>query len=241
MPDHVQQHSTITSSKARSMAGLSKPRQALIKILNFSMDLIFPPRCVGCGRIDTYWCNACEIETVSLDFPGLHSPAPGLKKVAVTAKHEGKLREAVQALKYQNTPVLAKTLGERLTACLQRQDWTIDIIIPVPLHTTRLKERGYNQSELLAQNVALNMGIPCRPEALQRIRQTQSQVTMTAAERVTNMQDAFSANCSLSTGKQVLLIDDVYTTGSTMSACATALLTCGVQAVYGLTVTAARI
>ena len=111
----------------------------------------------------------------------------------------------------------------------------------MPLHTTRLKERGYNQSELLAQNVALNMGIPCRPEALQRIRQTQSQVTMTAAERVTNMQDAFSANCSLSTGKQVLLIDDVYTTGSTMSACATALLTCGVQAVYGLTVTAARI
>jgi ComF family protein len=115
------------------------------------------------------------------------------------------------------------------------------MIVPVPLHTSRLRERGYNQSQLLGEHVAALTGIGCIPAALQRIRATQSQVTMTAQERLTNVRDAFTANPSSAAGRTILLIDDVYTTGATLSACAEALLLVGALAVYGLTVTAARI
>ena len=113
------------------------------------------------------------------------------------------------------------------------------MIVPVPLHTKRLAERGYNQAKLLAEQVARLTGIPCEPHALQRIRETQSQVTVSGAESLKNIKDAFIANNPLVIGKSILVIDDVYTTGSTMSACGEALLSAGASLVYGLTVTAA--
>ena len=104
-----------------------------------------------------------------------------------------------------------------------------------------LKERGYNQAQLLAEVVAGHMRLPCVSSALQRERHTQSQVTMTAAERLTNVQGAFSADPAQVADQIVLIIDDVYTTGATLNACGEALLSSGAKAVYGLTVTAASI
>lgn len=166
---------------------------------------------------------------------------PPLAGAATTAEHSGILREMVQALKYENARPVARPLGERLAACLEAQDWMIDIIVPVPLHTSRLRERGYNQSQLLGEHVADRTGIECIPAALRRIRSTQSQVTITAQERLTNVRDAFTADPSPTAGRTILLIDDVYTTGATLNACAEALVLVGAAAVYGLTVTAARI
>jgi ComF family protein len=120
-------------------------------------------------------------------------------------------------------------------------NWTIDMIVPVPLHTTRLAERGYNQAQLLGEHVAIETSIPCLPDAVHRQRQTQSQVTLNAAERQMNMVDAFQAHPSIVSSQRILIIDDVYTTGATLSACGQALLQAGAQAVYGLTVTVARL
>jgi competence protein ComFC len=124
---------------------------------------------------------------------------------------------------------------------LIKQNWTIDIIVPVPLHMSRLAERGYNQAQLLSEVLAKEAALPCSPEAVSRQRNTQSQVTLNAMERQINLQDAFQAHPQLVSNKNILLIDDVYTTGATLSACAQAILEAGALAVYGLTVTVARI
>lgn len=226
-------------SKAQIMTGLFALKSLVAKATSLSIDLLFPPRCAGCGQIDTAWCANCQTAINQLAFAtniDVHQPLSG---AAAAAWHTGIIREAVQALKYDNARTVAKPLGKRLAACLEQQYWTVDIIIPVPLHTKRLSERGYNQARLLAEQVAAMTGIPCQPEGLRRIRETQSQVTMSGAERLTNISDAFEANSSIVNGQSVLIVDDVYTTGSTLGACGEALIKSGAERVFGLTVTAA--
>ncbi len=241
MSDDSSQSAQSVVSKAWAWPGLSVLLQQGQRAAEYAVDLIFPPRCAGCGQIDTAFCEECQHQARTVPLVGKVPATAPLVGAATTAEHSGILREMVQALKYENARLLARPLGERLAACLEAQDWTIDMIVPVPLHTSRLRERGYNQSQLLGEHVAALTGIGCIPAALQRIRATQSQVTMTAQERLTNVRDAFTANPSSAAGRTILLIDDVYTTGATLSACAEALLLVGALAVYGLTVTAARI
>jgi ComF family protein len=228
-------------SKAWAWPGLSALWEQGQRIREYAADLIFPPRCVGCGRIDTAFCEDCRRAARGVPLVGKVGAIVPLAGAATTAEHRGILREMVQALKYENAQPLARPLGERLAACLDAQEWTIDMIVPVPLHTSRLRERGYNQSQLLGEHVADLTGIRCIPAALRRIRATQSQVTITAQERLTNVRDAFTADPASASGRTILLIDDVYTTGATLRACAEALLLVDAAAVYGLTVTAARI
>ncbi len=181
----------------------------------------------------------CQQEINEMTLSEYIEPRSPLNGIAATAWHTGKLREAVTALKYENARALAKPLGEKLSNCLQQQNWIIDMIVPVPLHTKRLAERGYNQAQLLGEQVAFITGISCEENALKRIRETQSQVTISGAERLKNIKDAFVANSQFVNGRSILVIDDVYTTGSTLSACGEALLSAGATIVYGLTVTAA--
>ncbi|NWF70402.1 MAG: ComF family protein [Chloroflexi bacterium] len=160
--------------------------------------------------------------------------------VAATGLHSDILREAVQGLKYGNVQVLAAALGARLARRLQMQNWTIDMLIPVPLHAARLRERGYNQAQMVCEAAARQLALPCVPEALRRERYTHSQVGLTRAERMRNVVDAFSADPDRVSQRTIVVVDDVCTTGSTLSACAQALLAAGARMVYGLTVTVAR-
>jgi ComF family protein len=187
------------------------------------------------------WCERCQHELEQITYPQQVRALAPFTGIVSTALHEGVIREAVQGLKYGNARIMAAALGQRLVRQLSNQEWSIDTIVPVPLHTTRLAERGYNQAQLLAEYVAQEMQIPCLPTAISRQRNTQSQVTLNAAERQTNLKDAFHAAPHTLTGQNVLIIDDVYTTGATLSACAEAALQAGAQAVYGLTVTTARL
>ena len=227
--------------EARVSPGLFAPKRLLRQLVDVSIDLLFPPRCAGCGRVDSIWCETCQEELDATLFPDRVAPLAPFAGMASTAVHQGIIREAVQGLKYGNAPLLAKYLGERLVTQLHRMDWTIDIIVPVPLHATRLAERGYNQAQLLSEQVAQTTRILCLPDAVHRQRNTQSQVTLNAAERQTNMTDAFQAQSPMVSNQRILLIDDVYTTGATLSACGQAILQAGAQAVYGLTVTVARL
>jgi ComF family protein len=114
------------------------------------------------------------------------------------------------------------------------------MVVPVPLHMARLAERGYNQAQLVAEYLASHAGLRCEPTALLRQRSTRSQVELGAVERLANLANAFRGDPALLSNQTILLIDDVYTTGATLSNCAQAALDAGAKAVYGLTVTAAR-
>lgn len=239
MPEFAFQKFDSNQEQKAQASGLFASKSLFKQITSLAINLLFPPRCVGCGQIDTFWCTKCQQEINQMSVEEKIEPRAPLQGIATSAWHIGKIREAVQALKYENTPALAKPLGEKLAYCLQQQDWTIDMIVPVPLHTKRLAERGYNQAQLLAEQVATITGVKCEANALQRVRETQSQVTISGAERLKNIKDAFAANSQLVNGQSILVIDDVYTTGSTMSACGEALISAGASLVYGLTVTAA--
>jgi len=240
MPELLpQKFNTNQEQKAQAKFGLFASHSLFKQLTSLAIDLLFPPRCAGCGQIDTFWCVKCQHEIDEMSLTEYIKPKSPLKGAAATAWHMGKLREAVQALKYENAPTVAKPLGRKLSKCLQQQDWTYDTLVPVPLHTKRLAERGYNQAQLLAEQVASIMGIGCEVNALRRIRETKSQVTISGAERLQNIKDAFVANSQFVSGRSIVVIDDVYTTGSTMSACGEALLSAGATVVYGLTVTAA--
>jgi competence protein ComFC len=227
--------------EARVLPGLFSPRRLARYVYEVGIDLLFPPRCAGCGRVDWVWCENCQEKLDEVVFPSRVQPLSPLAGIAATGVHEGIIREAVQGLKYGQAKVVAQPLGGRLMTQYVRQNWTIDMIIPVPLHISRLAERGYNQAQLLSEVLAKESALPCLPEAVSRQRNTQSQVTLNAMERQTNLLDAFQANPQFVSTNHILLIDDVYTTGATLSACAQAILEAGAQAVYGLTVTVARL
>lgn len=134
---------------------------------------------------------------------------------------------------------LASLLARYLRAATQTAPWPgifarLDGIVPVPLHEERMAERGYNQAQLLADCFANGTGIPVMGNAIGRVRSTPYQVGLNARDRVANVKGAFSAVPDRVSAKALLLLDDVSTTGSTMSECAAALRSAGAAAVYGL-------
>lgn len=114
--------------------------------------------------------------------------------------------------------------------------WEIDEIIPVPLHASRRRKRGYNQAEIIAEEIAGMTGIPVRSDVLFRIRKTVAQKRLGRAERAANLRGAFGASRRWKTGGNVLLIDDIYTTGATVERAAAVLKKAGAQNVYFLTI-----
>jgi ComF family protein len=146
-------------------------------------------------------------------------------------------REVVHQFKYQNLRVLAAPLSGVLHAYLSENPISADMLIPVPLHPKRLRERGYNQSLLLAFELGKLSGIPVRPDILKRHINTPPQArTASSIERHRNMHEAFTSADGKLKDKRVLLIDDVSTSGATLDACASALKQAGALSVWGLTV-----
>lgn len=218
-------------------------------------DLLFPPVCVGCRQVGMPLCDHCAQRV--LPMPDsicyrcgrlLAQPAPGcfhcqrpdfpFASIRAAALYTEPLRGAIHALKYEGRVELAEPLSRYLLATVQRLQslsgpMEIDGCLGVPLHARRLAERGYNQSGLLAAALARRLHYSYQPEWVWRHRETQSQVTLSAVERQQNVADAFTASPAV-VGKRLLLIDDVTTTGATLSACASALKAAGAAAVYGL-------
>jgi competence protein ComFC len=226
------------TSEARAYTGLLRSER-LSHWLDTALDLVFPPRCVGCGRVDTPLCARCDAEIASSPLQLHLHHEQILNDCAASGAHDGKLREAVQALKYNNARGLALPLARQLMRCQNELNWRFDTVTPVPIGTERLKERGYNQAELIARAFARQSGADFQAHLLRRQRETRSQVGLDAKERQANVEGAFIADNHKVSGKAILIIDDVYTTGATLGACAAAVRDAGATAVYALTVTVA--
>lgn len=168
-----------------------------------------------------------------LKLPNLPPEFTDYQFVAI---YEGVMRECIHALKYDNNQALGELFSEWMLDLVDRESWLIDMIIPVPLSAERMKQRGYNQSALIAKPFAFKMGVDYAPFGLKRIRNTLSQVGLSVQERRLNVKDAFLANPKIVEGKRVLLVDDVSTTGATIGACAAALKKGKTEAVYCATV-----
>lgn len=130
---------------------------------------------------------------------------------------------------------MGDALASQMAGFVQKLDWPMDMIIPVPLGRKRLRERGYNQVAMIARPLSLNLGVEYAPRELIRFRETRSQVELTRAERKENVRDAFQAGSRVK-GKNIIIMDDVSTTGATLSSGAEVLYKAGAKQVYALTV-----
>jgi ComF family protein len=221
------------------------------------VDLLFPPRCVTCGRAGRLICARCaqlvtptpetlctrcgrvQPARVASCAQCADDPDFPLDHVRAAALHTAPLREWIHLLKYEGRRDLAPALARYLTATLAGDEWAavrtrIDAVVPTPLHAERLRQRGYNQAELLARGLCQQTGLPLRTDLLRREKSTQSQVGLNAAARKANVEGAFAATPACR-GLHLLLIDDVYTTGATLQACARALRAAGATHVAALT------
>jgi len=216
------------------------------------LDLLFPLRCLGCGEEDSLLCPSCAGSLPRIRQPICRScgtrvrggtlcssclaqplTIEGIRSVLLFG---GTARKAVHELKYRHIKAMAVPLGELLAEFLRTYPLPRDVLVPVPLHPKRLRERGYNQAALLAKETGRLTGMPVEEGWLVRQRGTVTQArTANAAERRGNVRDAFSCALELH-GERVLLIDDVCTTGATLDACASALQAVGAGSVWGLTV-----
>jgi competence protein ComFC len=152
------------------------------------------------------------------------------------AVYSESIRESIHSLKYKNNIPLGYYFSKKLIPLIAIANWSFDLVVPVPLNRSHYRDRGYNQSSLIARPLAHSLGLPFNDSALERIRETSPQFSLSAEERILNVKDAFRGNPANIKGKGVLIIDDVITTGATMENCTKALVESGATRVYCLSV-----
>lgn len=209
------------------------------------VSLLFPDNCVCCNRLLTmsqnHICSICEDELpYTKENLKNHYLADKLMAIqpilgvfsALYYHPENTVGAILNQLKYRQRKELGFFLGKILANELRSFTLDVDLILPVPLHATKLAKRGYNQSELLVQELSKQLAIPMDTEHLIRIENTKSQTKKSRQERYKTMQNVFQVKeQEFVQGKSILLIDDVVTTGATMLSCAEVLFQSGVKSV----------
>ena len=185
------------------------------------LDLIFPPRCGGCGRDGTAWCERCA--------DGVHPiPVGSLAGIPVVAagRLAGPLQRAIHTYKYGQRPQLATVLTRPLRDAVLAAGVMLPALSFVPLHPGRRRERGFNQAERVATQLARTLGVPVL-DGLTRVRATPAQVGLSQAERRLNLEGAFRWTAETPPPRGLGLVDDVCTTGATLTAAAGAVAEAG--------------
>ena len=200
------------------------------------LDKIVPcraPFCPACGRFfdgagEPHYCSACLNE------------APPFSAHRSAARYRGPLKDALLLFKYRRYRVLGANLAGFAAEALKKEDglWSgVDLIVPVPLHRRRRWDRGFNQAEVLAREIGRIRRIPVEARALIKVRSVPPQTSLERDERRSNVRDAYRLDGAEGLrDKVVLLVDDVYTTGSTLRECAGVLRNGGVKEVRAVTV-----
>jgi ComF family protein len=209
------------------------------------IEVIQPPVCFRCGlplegQKATAISRSTEAQHVCPRCRGRQSQLDGLYAYGF---HAGPLRQAIHQLKYEGLRALATPLGRLMAQGwprVQASNADIDVIVPVPLHRSRQRKRGYNQSALLARQLGSEIRRPVLENVLIRVKATTPQVDLNAEERQANVRNAFQTTDSSLAGKHVLLVDDVCTTGSTLEAAGHALRAAQASSVWAYTLARAR-
>ena len=199
----------------------------LARIVAWGAAALVPPHCAGCDAPGAWLCLACRDACDAEDVPRIGLP------VRAAGTYAGPLRMAIHRYKYRGEPGLAAELGD-LVASLLAADLArgarVDVIVPVPLHPRRVRERGYDQTALLAERVASRTDVPLRT-ALRRVRHLRPQIELDRPERLRNVSGAFAGVSGSLRGTAVALVDDVVTTGATLRETARAARRCGARRV----------
>jgi competence protein ComFC len=231
------------------------------ELFQAAVSLLYPATCSICGkqvRAGEYLCEACEAkivrivppfcETCSEPFEGSMNSAFTCANCAHRRIHfetavaayrgRGVVRDVIHQFKYNRQIHLRYLVARWLCAALDDErlrGYQFDVIVPVPLHPARQRERGFNQASLLAELLSAHTSIRCRP-LLKRIRYTTTQTALDRSERMDNLHNAFRLRKNADVrGLRVLLIDDVLTTGSTLSECARVLKRAGAISLHAAT------
>ena len=212
-------------------------------------DFVYPPVCVLCKKIIPAGSPVCEACLSKMQpYPQIESAnqlwiarqgdsSVYLECFLAGFSFEPNLQQLIHLLKYQNEKRLGVLLGKRLAGQCSKplKKWKIDWVVPVPLHPKKKRTRGYNQSELVGAGLAGLLNLTFKKDVLFRTRNTPSNTKLSAPERVENVAGAFAVAAGINpAGKNILLIDDVITTGSTLNACAEPLKKAGARTLYAL-------
>lgn len=227
------------------------------------LDFVYPPVCTACGAaLDEATELLCPVCWTAI-ADGARSPygrcgrcgcpatAPGaacincsgwevaFDRAVVLGRFAGPLQEAVHALKFSGQRSLGPALGRSLARHLGAELTAVDLLIPVPLHPARQRERGFNQSGLIAAGLGEELGRPVAADLVIRRVQTRQQARLDAAARQDNLRDAFACPAPVPGDRCLCLVDDVLTTGATLDACARALRQAGARTVLAATLAGA--
>jgi ComF family protein len=226
---------------------LALPLRILLPLVKSTISFFYPPYCIACNshlkENERLICDKCWIDLPQIEqgfdlYDEIRSKLADevyFSKAFSTWEFSPTIQTVIHHLKYQNFKMLANRIGIFMADRLKKLSLPGDrtILIPVPLHKTRIRERGYNQCELLCRVIASETGITDNDKILTRIRYTQSQTKLNASERAKNVENAFKVIYpDQITNKLIILVDDVITTGSTMNACAKELMNNGANNVY---------
>jgi ComF family protein len=218
-----------------------------------ALNLFFPPWCIGCGREGDYLCDVCRRQlpfisppfcdvcgrplTVDNTCPGCIGTEAEIDGIRAPFLFGGVVRQAIHQLKYNNLKTIAPLLAGFLHDFLIENPMPCNVLVPVPIHKKRERERGYNQSSLIARELSKMTGLPLVENCLIRKINTPPQVrTAGASERHKNIADAFACIKNHLKRKHVLIIDDVSTSGATLNVCAGTLKAAGAASVWGLVI-----
>lgn len=223
-------------------------------VMHQFLDMLFPVRCAGCQSSGYVLCPSCVAKIQPLPSPFCQlcgtplSPEGTCKNCQyhplklngqrAVSLYQEPLRGCIHGLKYDGNTRLAEPLGLLLSQAYVRYGMRADVLIPVPLHSERQQQRGYNHAALLAEVCSAQLGVPLNSGVLVRQRATVAQVDLHPRERYQNVAGAFAcASASASkgiNGRSIVIIDDVSTTGATLEACAAPLFAAGAKEVWGL-------
>lgn len=209
--------------------------------INSILELVYPPTCGFCGKLSKeYICNKCYLKIKKYRIKD-NCPSKNVyfQEIYSIFKYEEDIRDILIKYKFQNKSYIYKTFSqiilkdEKIYGILKKYD----IIIPVPVHKKRKNERGYNQTELIAREIAKGLNIKMEKDVLIKSINTKAQSSLSKEERRDNIKGAFKAqNLQKIKDKNILVIDDIYTTGSTINECGRILKSTGAKSIGALTI-----
>lgn len=218
-------------------------------IEKYCVDFLFPKECLACGtegvnlcelccqalrRLTEQLCPTCQRKTQGQTCLTCSKQSCLAGSLALLDYSDAQVRKLCNALKHEGITDIVDLFADDLIALLKQYQVKFDWIIPIPLSRTRKRERGYNQAELIAQEIAQKLNLPLKTGLLRRVRNTKPQQNLKRKQRLKNLKNAFAVSGRVQ-NKKILLVDDVTTSGATLTVCANLLKKSGAKEIYGLT------